>query len=142
MIQLAMTQSKNLAIDKITEMITRWIGTPSSILIHTIFFIGIFVLLFFGVSLDQILLILTTAVSLEAIYLALFIQMTVNKANESIEDVEDTIEDVEKDIDDIQAEDKEDEIIEQQMTSTLKNIETQIQKLQKDIEQLQQKRAS
>ncbi len=142
MIQLTMTPSKNFGIDAIIEKVTQWIGTPSSILIHTIFFIGIFALLFFDVSLDHILLILTTAVSLEAIYLALFIQMTVNKANESIEDVEDTIEDVEKDIDDIQAEDKEDEVIEQQMTSTLKNIETQIQKLQKDIEQLQQKRAS
>lgn len=137
-----MADTKKFTLDTITEIITQWIGTTSSIMIHTIFFIGIFSLLFFGWSLDQILLVLTTVVSLEAIYLALFIQMTVNKANENIEDVEESIEDVEKDIDDIQAEDKEDEVLEKQVSTTLKNIEIQLQKLQKDIDQLHQKRAS
>ena len=149
MVQYTMGHKKKLTIDNITEIVTQWIGTTSSILVHTIFFIGMFSLIFFGWSLDQILLMLTTLVSLEAIYLALFIQMTVNKANESIEDVEESIEDVEesiedveKDIDNIQAEDKEDEVLDQHLSTTLKTIEIQLQKLQKDIDLLQQKKTS
>lgn len=144
-----MSNNKKLPIDVVTEKVTQWIGTTESIMVHTVFFIGIFFLLFFGWSLDQILLMLTTVVSLEAIYLALFIQMTVNKANESIEDVEESIEDVEesiedveKDIDDIQADDKQDEVLDKHLSATLKTIEIQLQKLQKDIDLLQQKKTS
>lgn len=89
---------------------TKFVGTPASIFLHTVFFIGIFALKFFGVGIDDILLILTTAVSLEAIYLAIFIQMSVNKAAESLEAVEDDIdelaeevEDISEDIEDIQS---------------------------------------
>ncbi|MBI5153257.1 MAG: DUF1003 domain-containing protein [Parcubacteria group bacterium] len=136
---------------------TQWVGTPLSIGIHTLFFIGIFGLRFFGVSTDSILLILTTLVSLEAIYLAIFIQMTVNRSMESLaevgddiesieeevkelgDDVEDISEDVkglEKDMDKIQEEDEEDESA---TKMTLEKIESGLQKLLADIEQLKQK---
>ncbi len=82
--------------------ITRWIGSPQSILVHTLFFIGIFGLRFFGVPADDILLILTTIVSLEAIYLSIFIQMTVNKHSEELEEVSEDIEEIQKDVDEIQ----------------------------------------
>ncbi|MCR4324551.1 MAG: hypothetical protein NUV69_02605 [Candidatus Curtissbacteria bacterium] len=74
--------------------LTHWIGTPLSIILHTLLFMGIFALSIFGVSTDKILLILTTAVSLEAIYMAIFIQMTVNRNTASLEAVEDEIEDI------------------------------------------------
>ena len=67
------------------------IGSPLSLALHTVFFVGIFSLKLFGFSLDQILLILTTIVSLEAIYLAIFIQMTVNQHSRQIEEVSEDV---------------------------------------------------
>jgi len=135
---------------------TQWVGTPLSILIHTLFFVGIFGLRFWGVSTDSILLILTTVVSLEAIYLAIFIQMTVNRSMESLVEVEDDIESIEEevkelgddvedisedvkgleqDIDKIQEDDEDDTATK----ITLEKIEAGLQKLLNDIEQLKQK---
>ena len=75
----------------ISNYITNWIGTPASVLLHSLGFIGIFILYLFHVDLDRIMLILTTAVSLEAIYLSLFIQMTVNRQFKHLENIgEDT----------------------------------------------------
>ena len=48
----------------VADQLTQSVGTSKSLIVHTIFFIGIFSLLLLGVSLDDILLILTTAVSL------------------------------------------------------------------------------
>src|SRR5688572_26639802 len=69
--------SKNTArtIDTFALKSTAYIGSPASLVVHTLFFIGIFLLSIFGVEFEQILLILTTLVSLEAIYLAIFIQI-------------------------------------------------------------------
>lgn len=93
---------KENIVDVLSKKATIWIGTPTSIFVHTLLFIGIFALGLIGYSLDQILLILTTAVSLEAIYLAIFIQMTVNKHTESLENVEDDIEEIQEDIDELE----------------------------------------
>ena len=89
-------------LEKISANMTNWIGTPYSILLHTILFMGIFVLYFFGIGIDSILLILTTVVSLEAIYLAIFIQMTVNKNTKSLEEVEEDIEEIQEDVEDLE----------------------------------------
>ena len=61
--------------ENFSRKITRWIGSPQSIIIHTIFFAGMLGLRIFGVSSSDVLLILTTVVSLEAIYLSIFIQI-------------------------------------------------------------------
>ncbi|MBU1117536.1 DUF948 domain-containing protein [Patescibacteria group bacterium] len=133
--------------EKISEKLTDWIGRPISILVHTILFIGIFGLRFWGYSLENILLILTTALSLEAIYLAIFIQMTVNKTTKSLEEVEKDIDDIQEDVDDIQEdvedlgtdvkeisddyieEDEEDD----QIVLAIKDIEKRLEKLHKDV---------
>ncbi|MEM1311910.1 MAG: hypothetical protein AAGF07_00395 [Patescibacteria group bacterium] len=88
--------------EDLTFRITKWVGTSASIILHTLFFIGIFGLAVFGVDVDSILLILTTAVSLEAIYLAIFIQMSVNKSNASILDIQEDVEEIQEDVEDIQ----------------------------------------
>jgi len=85
-----------------SKKLTRWIGSPQSILIHTVFFIGIFSLRFLGVASADILLILTTIVSLEAIYLSILIQMTVNKHSEELEEVSEDIEEIQEDVEEIQ----------------------------------------
>lgn len=88
---------------------TKWVGSKKSVVIHTVFFIVMFGLSFFGVNFDTVLLVLTTIVSLEAIYLAIFIQMTVNKntasleeAQEDIEEIVDEVTEISDDIDEIQ----------------------------------------
>lgn len=88
---------KLTSLAKVSIKLTELVGTPYSLIAHTVFFAGVFALRYLGVATDQILLILTTAVSLEAIYLAIFIQMTVNRNTQSLEEVEEDIEDIQED---------------------------------------------
>lgn len=88
---------------------THYIGSSFSLVLHSIFFVGIFSLQWLDFSFDQIMLILTTVVSLEAIYLSIFIQMTVNhqghtlaEVSEDVDDISEDVEEISKDIDDIQ----------------------------------------
>jgi hypothetical protein len=62
--------------NKLAEWIADKVGSPLSILIHTIFFI-LNLLLMLVMDVNRVLLILTTWVSLEAIYLALLTQLVV-----------------------------------------------------------------
>lgn len=148
-----MPAKKKSTLDKVSEKLTFWIGTPQSILAHTALFIGIFILIIFGISLDKVLLILTTAVSLEAIYLAIFIQMTVNRTTMSlvgvernIDDIQEDVEDLGEDIDDIQedvdslelnvkeiSEDVGDDADKNEVVSALTDIEKRLINLHEDI---------
>ena len=85
-----------------SKKLTRWIGSPQSIFVHTIFFAGMFSLRLFDISSSDVLLILTTVVSLEAIYLSIFIQMTVNEHAEELEEVSEDIEGIQEDVGEIQ----------------------------------------
>ncbi len=85
------------------ERITTWIGSTSSLALHTVLFILFFALSFAGIlTWDLMFLILTTVVSLEAIYLAIFIQMTVNRHTTSLREVEADIDEIQEDVDEIQ----------------------------------------
>ena len=117
-----------------------WVGTPISIGLHTLFFIVAFLFVFLGVNFNSILLVVTTIVSLEAIYLALFIQMTVNQhtmslknVEEDIDDIQEDIEDVGEDIDKIQEEDLEEEVQEEKEAKIFTAIENQLTKLGSDM---------
>lgn len=130
-------------LEMISFKATQWIGTPWSLVIHTLIFITVFSLPFLGVGLDIVLLVLTTVVSLEAIYLAIFIQMTVNRNTESLEAVEEGIEDIQEDVqglegevEEITEEMDEDEKEEVRAQKALGNIEAQLQKMQQDLEVL------
>lgn len=125
--------------------ITRWVGSIRSIAIHTVIFVASFVAVWLGaLNFDRMLLILTTAVSLEAIYLAIFIQLTVNQTTESLEEVEQDIDEIQEDIDELQEdveeiteEEKEDERRKEEQKITLKEIRQGLQKLAEDLERLQ-----
>ncbi len=100
---------KSAGLEKLAIRWTKSIGSPLSIIIHTILFIGIFTLQIFGINFDKILLILTTIVSLEAIYLAIFIQMSVNlntvrltEVSEDVGEIQEDIDEIQKDVDEIQ----------------------------------------
>lgn len=140
-----------------SERITTWIGSESSIAWHTLFFIAVFGLRYFSFSTDQILLILTTAVSLEAIYLAIFIQMTVNRHSADIEDIQEDVqelgegveelgedvadlgEDIEEISEDIQEDEEEEEKErrhEEVHAVTFEKLEGSMQKILADLETL------
>lgn len=112
-------------LEKISIKMTEWVGTPWSLIIHTLLFAGIFALRSFGFTRDYILLLLTTAVSLEAIYLSIFIQMSVNKATESLEEVEEDIEDIQEDVDD-----------DEEAHKVLIHIGQQMKSIQQDLDYL------
>ena len=90
-------------INKISDSLTRWVGSTASLLIHTLFFLGAFLSHWIiGWTFDFILLVLTTVVSLEAIYLAIFIQRSVNQQAVRLNDVEEAVDDVEEALDDVE----------------------------------------
>jgi len=106
-----------------SKKLTYWIGSPQSIVFHTLFFIGIFCLRFFDFASSDILLILTTIVSLEAIYLSIFIQMTVNRQSEELEEVSEDIEEIQEDVGEIQKD--------------VDEIQEDVDEIQEDIEEIE-----
>jgi len=137
-------------IEIIAMRLTQWIGSTSSIVAHTILFIVFFVLGFLGVPWDTILLVLTTVVSLEAIYLAIFIQMTVNRHSESlkevesdidelsedVEDIQEDIEEISEDVEEITEDDKKDDARDAEHDLVLEDIQHGLRRLMDDIEKL------
>lgn len=89
-------------IKKLPQKLTGLIGSSASLVIHTILFVGIFVLRFFGVSFNDVLLLLTTLVSLEAIYLSILIQLSVNQQLLEFKDVSKGINEIQEDFEDLQ----------------------------------------
>lgn len=132
---------------KAVEYLTKAIGSIGSIIIHTIFFVAAFILGATGVlAWDTVLLVLTTVVSLEAIYLAIFIQITVNQNTESLREVEVDVDEIQKDIDaieqdvdEIQIEEKEEEIRDARQQEAIDDISKRLQQLVADVEKLAKK---
>ncbi|HEY4483427.1 MAG TPA: hypothetical protein VI953_04615 [Candidatus Paceibacterota bacterium] len=91
-------------LDKFAHKATSWAGSTQSLVVHTLVFIGALALGFFGFGWDRVLLVLTTIVSLEAIYLSIFIQMTVNKHAESLQEVSQDVEEIQEDIEELSEE--------------------------------------
>jgi len=140
-------------VQKTALAVTRWIGSPTSLVLHTVIFIGSFLAVHFGlIGFEEMLLVLTTIVSLEAIYLSLLIQMTINYTTEAVEDIGEDVEEMQEDIGEIQEDvdelqedveeisedDKEDDKQEAEQKRTLVEIQTDLRKLMSDIAKLQQ----
>lgn len=114
------------------EKITTGVGSVPSLILHTLVFAGFFFLaLSDTVSWDTMLLVLTTIVSLEAIYLAIFIQMTVNRqakelaeVSEDVEDIQEDIEEISQDVDEIQKD--------------VDEIQENVDEIQEDVEEIQE----
>ncbi len=146
------------AVEKLSIKTTQWIGTPLSILVHTVFFIGIFSMRRFGYTTEEILLILTTAVSLEAIYLGIFIQMSVNRQDarlrmvrKDIKEISEDIEEIQEDVEglgedfeeiseDMEEDESREELEKEERNRQIQKIETTLQILLKDIEELRAKK--
>lgn len=110
-------------LEKITDGVMWWIGSIPSLVAHTFIFLVAFLLPVLGlVSVDKMLLVLTTVLSLEAIYLAIFIQMSVNRSQEHIEDIRDDITEIQDDIEEI--------------SEDIEEISEDIDDIQEDIEDI------
>lgn len=152
------SEQRRIKLEKVADLATQWIGSIPSLVIHSIFFIVSFLLPVLNlISFERMLLVLTTVVSLEAIYLAIFIQMSVNKNSqdieiiqenveeiqEDIEDIEENIDEIQKDVDeiqeDIESDLEEEELIEKKEADSLANIQNILLKLQEEIEILKRK---
>ena len=83
----------------------------------------------FGFSTEEILLILTTAVSLEAIYLAIFIQMTINRQEAKLHEVREDIEELGEDVEEIGKDVDE-------LSEDIEDIQEDVQEIGKDVDEL------
>lgn len=146
----------------IIERFTTWVGSLSSLVVHTLVFAGFFIAVLLGVlSLESMLLILTTIVSLEAIYLAIFIQMTVNQntkslrevefdideiqedveeLGEDLEDIQEDIEGISEDIDEIQEDDEREEERDMKQNVAIDQLTSDIKRILDDLEALKRQR--
>ena len=152
-----MKPSRNVQRTALT--ITRWIGSPSSLIIHTLVFAGAFLAVDFSlISWNEMLLFLTTVVSLEAIYLSIFIQMTINYTTQELRDVgedieeiredvgeiqedvgelQENVEDISEDVEEMSEEETAEEARKNAQKRTLDDIQGDLRKLMNDIERLQ-----
>jgi len=150
------------------EKITAGVGSVPSLVLHTLAFAFFFSMALLGlISWDSMLLALTTIVSLEAIYLAIFIQMSVNRqarelaeVSEDMEDIQEDIQEISQDVDEIQKdvdeiqedvgeiqedveeihdEDETDEQREERQTATLEQLTQDIRRVLADLEHLKKK---
>ncbi len=101
---------------------TRSLGSIESLGVHTALFLICFASVLFGASFDRVLLVLTTVLSLEAIYLAIFIQMSVNQNTLQLREVEREIEEISEDLEEI--------------SDDIEGIEKDIEEIQEDIEEI------
>ena len=118
-------------VEKVAIRATRFIGSTESLLVHTILFIASFTLYFWGIPFSTILLVVTTIVSLEAIYLSIFIQMSVNRQARRLHAVARDVEDIQEDVDEIQKD--VDEIQED-----VEEIQKDVDEIQEDVEEIQE----
>ncbi len=114
---------------RVANKATHWIGSTGSIVVHTVLFAFSFGLYFFGFDFDKILLVVTTIVSLEAIYLAIFIQMSVNKQAEDLGEVAQDVEEIQEDVDEIQKDVEE-------IQEDVEGIEKDVDEIQEDVEEI------
>lgn len=126
---LAMTRDQQKEISrksfqKRAISLTKWIGSTESVFAHTCLFLFFIVLIILGAPSATVMLVLTTIVSLEAIYLSIFIQMSVNNQAIRLDEVSVDIDEIQEDIDEIQED--------------VDEIQEDIDEIQEDVEGIEE----
>ena len=122
---MTLKERNKVRMERVADIATRWIGSTSSLAVHTLLFIVSFLLpVLHIIGFDKMLLTLTTIVSLEAIYLAIFIQMSVNKNSLDIENIQEDVEEIQEDI--------------EEMQEDVEEIQEDVEEIQEDVEELQE----
>lgn len=111
------------------EHVTTWIGSVASLVFHTLVFIASFLAGLFRIAdWNTILLVMTTIVSLEAIYLSIFIQMSVNRHAEELEDVTEDIGEIQEDVGEIQKD--------------IDEVQEDVEDIQEDVKEMTEEEAA
>jgi peptidoglycan hydrolase CwlO-like protein len=112
-------------LEELALLFTNWVGSIQSVVVHTLVFIASFAAVAFDIiTFDRMLLVLTTMVSLEAIYLAIFIQMSLNLTRESLAEVEQDIDEIQEDVGEIQED--------------VDEIQEDVDEIQQDVDEIQE----
>ncbi|MDR3546990.1 MAG: hypothetical protein P4M11_01710 [Candidatus Pacebacteria bacterium] len=107
------------------DNIITWIGSIPSLIFHSVLFTGFLILTITQPQArDSILLVWNTIVSLEAIYLAIFIQFTVNRNTRSLLEVEEDIDEIQEDV--------------EELGEDLDEIQEDIEEMSEDIDEIQE----
>jgi peptidoglycan hydrolase CwlO-like protein len=101
-------------IEKMVLNIINLMGSVSSLIIHTVFFVYAW--------LFTTQLFLTTVVSLEAIYLAILIQLSINFQTKRLEHIQENVEDIQENVEDIQ--------------ENVEEIQGDVEEIQEDVEEI------
>lgn len=125
------TYQKMTVLERFAIRATRWIGSINSLVVHTVLFFFAFLLILGGFNPDTVMLVLTTIVSLEAIYLSIFIQLSVNRNTRRLHEVSKDIEEIQEDVGDIQ-ENVED------LQENVEDISEDVEEIQKDVDDIQE----
>lgn len=123
--------SRNNSLEKVALKATRWVGSTQSLMVHTLLFVGSFVLVIIGIPFEKVLLVLTTLVSLEAIYLSIFIQMSVNRSERRLYNVSQEVHEIQEDIEEITEDVGE-------IQEDIEQIEKDVDEISEDIEEIQE----
>lgn len=135
-------------IEERSEQLTKWIGSSQSLVFHTIFFAIMMILAVSGINSDRIFLVLTTIVSLEAIYLSIFIQMTVNRntqdlmeVSKDIEEIQEDVEEISEDVEEIQKDVEEIQVDVDEIQKDVDEIQEDVEEIEKDVDEIEKEEA-
>lgn len=95
---------KKSRFDNFTRKATYWIGTPQCLMVHVALLFAASILVPF-LGFQTVLLITTTILSWEAIFIGIFIQMAVNRQHTRIRGIESDIDDILEDTEQLTEED-------------------------------------
>lgn len=123
-------------VEKLAVTVTEWLGTPISIAVHTAVFILAFLSYFLGVQFEIVLLVMTTFLSIEAIYLSLFIQLSVNVTKQSIEGVEEDLGEIQEDVQGLEGGFGEIQEDFEGLEGNVKKIRRNVEELEADVENI------
>lgn len=131
-------------IEKIALKIVKLIGTVGSVIVHTVIFaLAILLYAFNCYDRESIMLVVTTIVSLEAIYLSIFIQMGMNNHGKKLEEIKENVEDIQENVEDIQEDveelNEEENDEDDEDDEDLKKIKDTLEILVKEIKDLKKK---
>jgi septal ring factor EnvC (AmiA/AmiB activator) len=115
----------------------RWAGSVHSLIIHTLLFTLAFCSYFFGASFSNILLVVTTIVSLEAIYLSLFAQMTLNQHSDDLEGIQEDVEEIGEDVEGIEKDVEEIQKDVEDISEDVGEIQEDVEEISEDVEEIQ-----
>jgi uncharacterized protein YoxC len=124
-------------VESFFEQLTSWVGSVASLIVHTLVFAGSFAIAFLGYAdFDRVLLMVTTIVSLEAIYLAIFIQMTVNRQSKELHDVSEDVEEIQEEVEEISKDVEEISEDVEEISKDVDEISEDVEEIQEDVEEM------